>query len=103
MNQSVIVVGGGLAGLVAGYRLQQAGHDVSGAGGRKVGGGGPKALTQDGFGLERGPHSYRGQSPTLHALASRTGDPALHSRRRWYSMDWTRWGAISVATIASRD
>lgn len=70
MNQSVIVVGGGLAGLVAGYRLQQAGHDVQVLEADESVGGWAQSLTQDGFGLERGPHSYRGQSPTLHALAS---------------------------------
>ena len=63
-----MVIGGGLAGLVAAFRLQQSGQDVLLLEAEKSVGGWAQSWTQDGFGLERGPHSYRGQSEALHAL-----------------------------------
>jgi oxygen-dependent protoporphyrinogen oxidase len=68
MRESAVVIGGGLAGLVAAWRLRASGRSVLVLESQAEVGGWAQSWSRDGFGLERGPHTFRGQSPGLHAL-----------------------------------
>jgi oxygen-dependent protoporphyrinogen oxidase len=64
----VVVIGGGVAGLVTAWRLQQAGRSVQLLEAKEGVGGWARTRTVDGFQLEDGPNSFRGQAQALHAL-----------------------------------
>lgn len=69
----VIVVGGGLAGLTAGYRLLQAGHDVSVREASARVGGILGTVEHDGFVVETGPDSIISTKPAAVELAKELG------------------------------
>jgi protoporphyrinogen/coproporphyrinogen III oxidase len=74
----VAVVGGGLAGLAAAYRLHRAGVDVHLFEASHRVGGVVASHRQDGFLAESGPHSLGRPAPRIRALLSEAGlDPSV--------------------------
>ena len=69
----VLVVGGGIAGLCAAYRLQQAGRQVLVLESRDVPGGHVRTEEVDGFRLEFGPHTVPAMAEDIFALAEDLG------------------------------
>src|SRR5689334_1025569 len=71
-----VVVGAGISGLTAAYRLHQTGHSVCvlEAGDRP--GGLIQSVQEDGFLMEHGPHTFPGRATELIALCRELGwDP----------------------------
>jgi protoporphyrinogen/coproporphyrinogen III oxidase len=74
----VAVVGGGLAGLAAAYRLHGAGVDIHLFEASPQVGGVVASHRQDGFLAESGPHSLGRPAPRIRALLSQAGlDPSV--------------------------
>lgn len=73
-DAAVVVVGGGLAGLAAAYRLFRRGVDVRLVeAGPRVGGFVGSITTPDGFVIEEGPGSIRGDRTTITSLVHDVG------------------------------
>ncbi len=70
---SVVVVGGGLAGLSAAFRLQQAGHDVQVLEAESEPGGRMRSERHGGFTLDRGAQFISSAYRNLHGLIDATG------------------------------
>jgi len=70
----VVVVGGGIAGLTAAYKVRQAGHAVRVLEAQAFPGGNVRTIARDGFRMEIGPHSFMGSSECVWRL---TGELAL--------------------------
>ncbi|MGH0037967.1 MAG: protoporphyrinogen/coproporphyrinogen oxidase [Myxococcota bacterium] len=70
---SVVVVGGGLAGLTAAWRLQLAGHDVLVLEAEATAGGRMRAEPQDGFVLDRGAQFISSAYRNLHGMVEALG------------------------------
>ena len=80
--RDVIIVGGGISGLTAAWKLQQAGKDVQVFEEHRRAGGNVQTLDQDGFRLEKGPNSFMGSSEFIWQLIEEAGldaqvEPAL--------------------------
>lgn len=84
----VIVVGGGLSGLTAGYRLRQQGLRVRVLEAQMTPGGNAQTDVVDGVLFERGPHTFPQSADVLFELANELGiddqltvtDPRAHNR-----------------------
>jgi oxygen-dependent protoporphyrinogen oxidase len=70
----VVVIGGGIAGLTAAYKVHQAGHKVRVLEAQAFPGGNVRTIARDGFRMEIGPHSFMGSSEYVWRL---TGELAL--------------------------
>lgn len=70
MQADVIVVGGGIAGLSAGWRLHRAGVDVLVLEAESEPGGNIRSQLKDGFRLERGPHNFMASAEDVFTLAT---------------------------------
>jgi oxygen-dependent protoporphyrinogen oxidase len=82
---SVVVVGGGLAGLTAAWRLQQAGHDVEVLESEPEAGGRMRSERRGGFLLDRGAQFISSAYPNIHHLINALGlvdhvHPLRHAR-----------------------
>lgn len=71
-----IVVGGGIAGLACGLRLHAAGVDVEVWEEEDEPGGHVRTIAEEGFRMERGPHTFLGSSDDVFALAAEAGAEA---------------------------
>ncbi|MBW2260826.1 MAG: protoporphyrinogen oxidase [Deltaproteobacteria bacterium] len=69
----VIVCGGGIAGLACGVRLVAAGLDVRVLEEHDEPGGNVRTLSDRGFRMERGPHTFMASADDVFALADETG------------------------------
>ena len=81
MSKSAIVIGAGLAGLSAGYRLKQAGFDVAVLEKRDRVGGRVLTIRRDGFVIDSGPDAMTESYKNYKALATDLGygDQFVHS------------------------
>jgi oxygen-dependent protoporphyrinogen oxidase len=70
---SVVVVGGGIAGLTAAWRLEQDGHDVEVLESEPVAGGRMRAERHGAFVLDRGAQFIASAYPNLHRLIDAVG------------------------------
>ena len=82
---SVVVVGGGLAGLTGAWRLQQMGHDVEILEAEAAAGGRMRAERHDGFVLDRGAQFVASAYRNLHRVIDALGltdrvQPFRHAR-----------------------
>ena len=77
----VVVIGGGLAGLVTGYRLAAAGVDVRVIERGPVVGGHMRTIRRDGWRYEWGPNSFLGSAASLFALAAELGLTPVPARK----------------------
>jgi len=96
---SVVVVGGGIAGLSCAFRLRQAGHDVEVLERQSVVGGRMQSEVHGAFRIERGPECIAEGDGNLHELLTslglqaslqtvrRCGDAVLRAGR-FASADW---------------
>lgn len=90
---NVAVLGGGLTGLAAAWRLAEAGHSVRllESGGRL--GGMVRTETVDGWTVEAGPNSFRNDSPETRAMMGELGlgaeviEPGSVSKRSFLSLE----------------
>ena len=111
---AVAVVGGGVAGLSAAYRLKQRGiRVVVYEAGERVGGV-VKTERRDGFVAELGPNSIAGLTPALRALLADLGlqpsllpaSPAAHAcgsaKRRSWKAGQIPAGTAHSAALAAR-
>ena len=81
MSKSAIVIGAGLAGLSAGFRLKQAGFDVTVLEQRDRVGGRVLTIRRDGFVIDSGPDAMTESYKNYQALATELGygDQFVHS------------------------
>lgn len=73
MPRSTIVLGAGVAGLVAAYELEALGHEVTVLEARDQVGGAVGTLEQDGFRIEEGPNTLSGRDAERDELLERLG------------------------------
>ena len=83
MAHDVIVVGGGIAGLACGWRLARSGVDVLVLEAEPVAGGNVRSKAENGFRIERGPHTFLASADDIFNLAGEVGvaDQIVQSRR----------------------
>ena len=91
---SIAVIGGGLAGLLAAWRLEQAGVSVTVLEGASRLGGAVKTLSQGGYLHEQAASSFLAKPGGMLALCQELGVPvvkaAANARRRWIYIDGKR-------------
>ena len=80
--RDVIIVGGGISGLTAAWKLKQAGRDVLVLEEQDAPGGNVRTMSSDGYRLEKGPNSFMGSSEYIWQLIEEAGlsdevEPAL--------------------------
>ncbi len=73
MDADAIVVGGGIAGLSCAWRLHAGGLEVLLLQDEARAGGNVQTFEQDGFLLERGPHTFMASAADIFALADEVG------------------------------
>jgi oxygen-dependent protoporphyrinogen oxidase len=73
MRKSVIIIGGGIAGLTAGFKLQNAGFDITLLEKSSRIGGVINTIKQDGYLVETGPNTILETSPVVTALVNDCG------------------------------
>jgi oxygen-dependent protoporphyrinogen oxidase len=72
-EHEILVLGGGITGLACAWRLQQAGLDVHLLEARSELGGNLRTISENGFVMERGPHSFMASATDLFDLADEVG------------------------------
>ncbi|PIZ66885.1 MAG: protoporphyrinogen oxidase, partial [Candidatus Marinimicrobia bacterium CG_4_10_14_0_2_um_filter_48_9] len=72
-KQSVIVIGGGIAGLTAGFKLKKAGWDVKVLEANSQIGGPIQTVLSEGFLAELGPNTILETSPKVTQLVTEVG------------------------------
>jgi len=85
----VVIIGGGIAGLTAAYKVRRAGHEVRVLEAQALPGGNVRTIVRDGFRMEIGPNSFMGSSEYLWRLAGELGledlaEPAQSASRNRY-------------------
>ncbi len=69
----VVVIGGGIAGLTAAWKLKQLGFDVQVLEANNVAGGNIRTISHEGYKLELGPYSFMGSSEFIWKLVEELG------------------------------
>ena len=92
MNKQVAVIGGGISGLTAAYRLKKAGVDVVLFEGSAAVGGNIKTENRDGFLFENGPNSTLASVELLDLLADlritdQIAQPSSNAKKRYILKD----------------
>lgn len=103
---SIAVLGGGLAGLLAAWELEQAGVSVTVLEAAQRLGGAVRTVTRDGFVHEQAASSFLAKPGGALPLCQRLGVPVVkadaHARRRWIYIDGKRrqapGGPLSLLT-----
>ncbi len=73
MDKRVIIIGGGIAGLTAGYKLQNAGFDITLLEKKDRVGGVIDTVKKDGYSMETGPNTILETSPVVTKLVDDCG------------------------------